>query len=660
MRALAVLAVVAYHYSPSHFPGGFIGVDVFFVISGYLITGILAKAIEDETFSSFGGLLSDFYQRRIRRIFPSLILVLAACLVLGWLVLFSSEYKRLGKYIAAGAGYVENFVLWNEAGYFDLASIEKPLLHLWSLAVEEQFYIAWPLILWVITRRRWPLLKSIGWIAAATFLFNVSLVFSGHTTHAFYSPVSRTWELMVGAWLAVGHRHGVPWLSRWSTAQSWAGIGLIVAGIALISPTSAFPGVWALLPVLGAALIINAGPDTYLNGRLLSWRPAVWVGLISYPLYLWHWVLLSMVVIVFGDSNPTFRHESRLVLVVLSILLAWLSYRYFEDPIRRSRRIRTSVALTASVAILGLAGLAVYAASGLPDRPASFVSTKAERYVESMQLGTLANSRDCFNPQTKMTYLQRQKHDAYLPEKWFCQLGDRKSRTTVIAYGDSHARAMIPTLDKYGKARKIRIVFASIGSCLPLTGVRVRTDYPDSCHAMGEKVIQLASKIRPKAVVVIEDWTGYIGPGRIQVQHAITGAKALRIGLDNTVGAYQKMDIPVVLMEDNPHQRTQVPKANIRFARNPSDRKLNATAVTRVGYEEHQSNVNSILQAVASKYSNASVLQVASALCNPERCPWVRKHQFLYYDPGHLSAAGALQVYPVFAAHMNAILKHAP
>lgn len=660
MRALAVLAVVSYHYSPSHSPGGFIGVDVFFVISGYLITGILAKAIENETFSTFGGLLSDFYQRRIRRIFPSLILILCACLVVGWLVLFSSEYKRLGKYIAAGAGYVENFVLWHEAGYFDLASIEKPLLHLWSLAVEEQFYIAWPLILWVITRRRWPLLRSIGFIGAATFLFNVSLVFSGHTTHAFYSPISRTWELMVGAWLAVGHRHGVSWLSRWSSAQSWAGLGLIVLGIVLISPSSAFPGFWALLPVLGAALIINAGPNTFLNGRLLSWRPAVWVGLISYPLYLWHWVLLSLVVIVFGNSNPAFRHESRLVLVVVSILLAWLSYRYFEDPIRRSRRMFTSVALTASVALLGAAGFAVYAASGLPDRPASFVSAKAERYVESMQMGALANSRDCFNPQTQMTYLQKQGHDAYLPKKWYCQLGNTQSRTTVIAYGDSHARALIPTLDKYGKATNMRIVFASIGSCLPLAGVTVHTDYPDACRALGEKVIRLAGEIRPKAVVLIEDWTGYLGAGRIQVRHSITGAKALRIALGNTLGLYQNMGIPVVLMQDNPHQRTQVPKASIRFARNPSDEKLNATAVTRAGYEKHQSRVNSILQSVASKYPRASVLKVASALCNTDICPWVRQHQFLYYDPGHLSATGALQVYPVFASHMNAIVEHAP
>ncbi|MEO5811271.1 MAG: acyltransferase family protein [Rhodanobacter sp.] len=660
VRALAVLAVLVYHYSPGNLPGGFIGVDIFFVISGYLITGILVKAIEENQFSTFRGLLSDFYQRRIRRIFPSLILVLSSCLVIGWLVMFSSEYESLGKYVAAGAGYVENFVLWNEAGYFDHASIDKTLLHLWSLAVEEQFYIAWPLLLWVITHRRWPLLRSIGLIAAVTFAFSLWLVFSGHTTQAFYSPVPRTWELMVGAWLAVAHRHGVSWLSKWSSGQSWVGITLIAAGLVLIAPTSTFPGLWVLLPVLGTALIVNAGPDPFLNRRLLSWRPAVWVGLISYPLYMWHWALLSLVVIVFGDNDPTFRRTSRVALAVLSILLAWLTYRYFEDPVRRSRRVSTSVGLTATVAILGVAGLAIYAASGVPDRPLSLVSAKAEQYVKSMQLGSLANSQDCFNPQIKMTFLQKQRRDTYLPEKWYCEIGDTESKTVVLAYGDSHARAMLPTLEKYGRATHTKIVFSSIGSCLPLTGVIVRSDYPDACRELSKKVTQFASEVRPKAIVLIEAWTGYTGAGKIHIQDSVTGGEALDTALSETLNSYQKLGIPVVLMEDNPHQRTPVPKASIRFATNPSEERLNASAVTRLAYEQQQAGANSILESVASRYSLASVLKVGNALCNADICPWATQHEFLYFDSGHLSTAGALRVYPVFAAHMNAILRSSP
>ena len=268
-------------------------------------------------------------------------------------------------------------------------------------------------------------MKSIGLIAAVTFVFNVSLVFSGHTTHAFYSPVPRTWELMVGAWLAVGHRHGVPWLSGWGSVQSWGGMILIIAGLVLIGPTSAFPGFWVLLPVLGTALVVNAGPNTFLNGRLLSWRPVVWVGLISYPLYLWHWALLSLVVIVFGDSNPTFRHVSRLVLVVASILLAWLTYRYFEGPVRRSRRRLTTVGLTVAVATLGVAGLAVYVAAGVPDRPASFVSVKAEQY----------GKRPVSAPTNLLAQLLRYAPDLTGAYRWLSRpsSGRRMSRVGVAA-----------------------------------------------------------------------------------------------------------------------------------------------------------------------------------------------------------------------------------
>lgn len=656
MRALAVVSVVAYHYSPANLPGGFIGVDIFFVISGYLITGILVKAMQEDAFPSFRALLADFYQRRIRRIFPSLILVLLACLVLGWLVLFSSEYQRLGKYVAAGAGYVENFVLWNEAGYFDHASIEKTLLHLWSLSVEEQFYIFWPLLLWALTRRHWSLLTSIGVIAAVTFALNLALVFSGHITHAFYSPVARTWELMTGAWLAVAHRQALPRLSTWHSAQSWTGLAMLAAGFTLISPSSAFPGLWALFPVLGTALIINAGTGAFLNGQLLSWRPAVWVGLISYPLYLWHWALLSLLVIVVGDGGATFRHVSRVILVVLSILLAWLTYRYFEIPVRRSRRTATTAGLTISVAVLGLAGLAVYLAGGVPDRPASLVSAKAEKYVESMDLGAMANSGDCFNPQIKMTFLQKRSAGTYLPDRWYCELGDTHSQRVVVAYGDSHARAMIPTLDAYGKANAIKIVFSSVGSCLPLLDLSVRTDYSNACRELGSTVARFARRQRPEAVVLIEAWASYLAPGKVRGQNAISGEQALRTALRATLDVYQQLHIPVVLMADNPWQRTGVPKAAIRFAANPSDRQLNATAVSRRAYERKQAQANAMLSSAAADYHSVSVLHVADSLCDTVSCPWAMHGEFLYYDSGHLSAAGALQVYPAFAEHMRRTL----
>lgn len=656
MRALAVLAVVAYHYSPANLPGGFIGVDVFFVISGYLITGILVRSVDSHNFTSYPQLLFDFYQRRIRRIFPTLLLVLITCFVLGWLLLFSSEFERTGKYIAAGAGYVENFVLWSESGYFNHAAVEKPLLHLWSLAVEEQFYIFWPLTLWIFVNRRLSLTAGIATVAILTFALNVGLVFTGHATHAFFSPVPRAWELMTGAWLAVARPHRADNRGRWGEMQAWVGLLLIGAGLLFIRPGSAFPGLWALLPVLGTALLIAAGHSTFLNGRILSWRPAVWIGLISYPLYLWHWVLFSFVVTVFGEGSATTRHATRAGLLILSVLLAWLSYQYFETPIRRSRKVRTSAWLAAAIGVVGIAGLGVFYGAGMPDRPASLVSAKAERYVESIRMGPLANSRDCFNAQASMTFLERMRARDALPAKWYCVLGDINSKDAVFAYGDSHARAMIPALDKYGRDFHVRVVFASIGSCLPLLDLVVDTEYPRACSALGRRMIERAADIRPRAIVLVAAWGSYLNPKYIRVAKGGSAVATFRSGLSETLKSYKRLGVPVLIMEDNPSQHGVVPIARIRFDQDPTDANLNATAITADAYQRQQESVNAVLQAGVADDPQASIVAPGSQLCNADICPWVINHQFLYYDSGHLSETGALRVYPLLAAQLNRLV----
>src|SRR5262245_40012984 len=290
LRAVAVLAVLAYHAFPSLAPGGFAGVDVFFVISGYLITGIILDDLERGRFT-----YRNFYWRRIRRIFPALILVLVACLALGWLVLLPDEYAQLGKHVAAGAGVVSNIALWREAGYFDSAAELKPLLHLWSLGVEEQYYLAWPLLLLLFRRHMGWMIVALG---AASFALNIWMV-GTHPTAAFYLPFTRFWELLAGSYLAFAVRKENP-----SPYFSMVGAGLIVLGFILLEPQKAFPGWWALLPVLGAALLIRAGPQGWVNRRVLAHPAMVFVGLISYPLYLWHWPLLTYARIVHGGEPP--------------------------------------------------------------------------------------------------------------------------------------------------------------------------------------------------------------------------------------------------------------------------------------------------------------------------------------------------------------------
>lgn len=199
LRAVAILAVVLFHAFPGKMPGGFIGVDIFFVISGFLISTIIFSSLERDRFS-----LVEFYVRRIRRIFPALIVVLLTSLVVGWFTLFPDEYKQLGTHTAAGAAFIQNFILWRESGYFDNAAESKPLLHLWSLAVEEQFYIFWPLLLAFVWKRQWSFLKITAAIGLASFAANIYLMHRSPTA-AFFLPISRFWELMVGGGLRILH-----------------------------------------------------------------------------------------------------------------------------------------------------------------------------------------------------------------------------------------------------------------------------------------------------------------------------------------------------------------------------------------------------------------------------------------------------------------------
>lgn len=364
LRAVAVLSVVGYHAFRSVVRGGFIGVDIFFVISGFLISSIIFDSLERDGFSFI-----EFYRRRIARIFPALLVLLLACYAFGWLTLLPLEYKELGKQIAGGAAYLSNFVLWSEHGYFDQAADAKPLLHLWSLGIEEQYYIFWPLLSYVAWKRRLNLLAITLAIGAVSFALNVGKAFTDSVA-AFYSPQTRFWELLVGSALAYGVLHRQRWASNGNVAlaqaRSLVGAGLIAVGLATITVDRAFPGWWALLPTVGTALIISASATAWLNRTVLSNRVLVWFGLISYPLYLWHWPLLSFAQIV---ENGLPSRPVRFAAVAASIALAWLTYELVEKPLRFGRfKAAKAVGLLAGMIVVGALGFQGFASGGLTSR----------------------------------------------------------------------------------------------------------------------------------------------------------------------------------------------------------------------------------------------------------------------------------------------------
>jgi len=327
LRALAVLGVILYHAFPHLLPGGFIGVDIFFVISGYLISGILYRGVQDGSFS-----FRDFYARRIRRLFPSLIMLTILCLLYGWIVMFPEEFRLLGKRVAWGMIFSQNFSYWQDVGYFDISAQLKPLLHLWSLAVEEQFYIFFPPLMILIWKRKWPYAAIIGVLLAVSFVLNLVMASQNQSSDFFMTPY-RCWEFLGGALLAWHHFGKDHAEGRQGSWMAMIGILLLILGMLLLDATKPYPGWRALVPFCGSLLVIGAGPSAWMNRQVLSLRPVVWIGLISYPLYLFHWPPLSFLHLLRGFTPSIMATLSALV---IGFIIAIVVYQFVEKPLRRN------------------------------------------------------------------------------------------------------------------------------------------------------------------------------------------------------------------------------------------------------------------------------------------------------------------------------------
>lgn len=433
LRALAILPVVLFHAFPGLLPGGFIGVDIFFVISGYLITNILLKDIQEGSYS-----IKTFYARRVRRIFPALALVLFFCLAIGWIVLTASEYEKLGKHTAGGAGFVANIIFWKEAGYFDAAGDTKPLLHLWSLGIEEQFYIVWPLLLYLFAKRRWNVLGLIIALGLASFALNIFRV-GIDPTGTFYSPWTRSWELALGAVLAYQVVRPIQsatyFLEKHASKIAWLGLLLLVVGFVVINDHRPFPGYWALLPSIGAACLIAAGNQAWTNRVILSNRVFVFFGLISFPLYLWHWPLLSFGRIIYSETPP---ESIRWILVSLSVVLAFLTYWFLEKPIRQSTKKRSLIITLVIIMFMAeFAGLYLYKSRGAGYRHEGLFNADPQSLVMGSDRGRLLN--DCGVPSEAKRLLK----SCYSP-------ANEKAKYAV--WGDSKGEAIFYGLSRESKA----------------------------------------------------------------------------------------------------------------------------------------------------------------------------------------------------------------
>lgn len=486
LRAFSILAVVIYHAFPRWMPGGFIGVDVFFVISGYLITGIVLGALQEGRFR-----YGSFYRRRIRRLFPALLVVLVTFLAVGWLLMVNEEWKLLAKHVVCGAMFTSNLVLLTEGGYFD--ATVKPLRHLWSLGVEEQFYIVWPMLLVLVWRRRWvlPAMAAVGVVSFGMGLWSVERM----PYVAFYFPAMRIWELALGAVLAhlMLSEEGAGWVAgRWmAEALSWTGAVLLAAGLVWIREERAFPGVWALLPTLGAACVIAAGPEAWVSRTLLSNGGMVWLGLISYPLYLWHYPLL-----VFAEPWEMDRRGWLVTLAVMgaAVSLSYLTYRFVEKPLRYPRDgVRVANALAGAMGVVAVAGL-VFHYGKVPTR---LEATKDLRAYYAA------------------------KADWDYPFAWNGHKagGFRVGRLEgpgpgeVLFIGDSHAEQYYDRVKYYAESHRGKmpsVLFATSEGCPPLPHLnKYAAGY--ACNAFFDWAMQLAMRREVTTVVFSGFWETYFG-----------------------------------------------------------------------------------------------------------------------------------------------------
>ena len=631
LRAVAIFVVVLFHAYPKLLPGGFVGVDVFFVISGFLISTILFRSLQRGDFD-----FAEFYVHRVKRIFPALAVVLAVVYGLGWVLLLPDEFAQLGKHMAAGAGFVQNFVLWQEAGYFATASELKPLMHLWSLAIEEQFYLLYPVLIWGVWRLGLNSLTVLFVLAAVSFGLNVSGI--DHATIAtFFAPQTRFWELLAGAGLAylqlfkraalaAGLRQWVldPVLSPTvaQTAQqdrtlhsalSVLGAGLIVLAVFVLNKERAFPGWWAILPVAGACLLILAGGEAWVNRQVLACRPMVWLGLVSYPLYLWHWPLLSLAQIVESDTPPG---KIRVAAMLLSVLLAWLTYRLLEKPIRFGRGSgRTVAVLCATVATLGGVGYATSVQQGIPTR-------------------SIAKA----NAQNKFDYPYRQSCAPLMgaphADDW-CHAGNATTAPpNTVMVGDSIANAYAETLLQFAASHPEQgVVFRQFGrgQCPMLL------DYgPAYCRELTRAAIaEIAHTATIQTVILAAHWPAYFNGKHFAWLNHIETPESFDRAWRTTLAHYQQQGKRVVVWL-SPPTGSQPRDCFPRLGRLTESKKC----VLPLALAQQREGAYRLMMLPVLAERGVSVFDPFPSLCTAQSCQTTAGAWTLYSNGEHFSQYG--------------------
>jgi len=657
LRALAVSSVVVFHFWPSLLPGGFTGVDVFFVVSGFLITGRILRDLERRTPGAF---VAQFWAARVRRILPAALLVLGVVLVLSWIVLPESRWAGLGQHVFASALSIENWQLAREAvDYGAEGAAPSPVQHYWSLSVEEQFYLGWPLVLLVASllarrtgriSRRTALALVMGVVLVASLWYSFAVTASNPAAAYFVTP-ARVWQLAAGGLVALAAVRG-------ARVLPWIGLGLIAAGFALIDNQTAYPGFAALLPTVGTCLVLLGGPTGPRSfDALTSPRPIQWLGDISYSVYLWHWPLVVLGPIALERD---LRILDTLVALALTLALSQLTYRFVEQPFRTGwlLRLPSRSWVLGAVAIAVIVGLAVKFEDVGDDRVrAAALEFQRQAAVGGACFGAAAMDADCprrfagVNAQTAVAASVDKPIASRKPQcsdttgpftEVLCHYGDPDGTKTLLVWGNSHASAWSDAFDEVGKLLGMKVIVASRSSCpaslIPPSTSPLRESSVEEEHACRERNTWVMDTLAPQAdVVVMADLrSGFVKAGKRPT------------GYVDAIERVRSVGTPVIWLADVPlaagvDTRRDGPQCLEQFGQctNPVSEALAAGIIT---------------EKVLALVPDLPMIETRSRFCDDTQCYAAIGGVSVYFDASHLSGTYSRSLGPWLADEIRGCL----
>ena len=647
LRGVAILLVVLFHCDVSAFSGGFVGVDIFFVLSGFLITGILVREVQTTAQLN----LLEFYARRARRLLPAFAITVITTLLVGVLILTPDELDLTARAARAAALHLGNmFFDMNSGDYFSPSVQSNPLLHTWSLAVEEQFYLFWPLLILIGSRWRQSTHALVPLLLGLTLIsLGVGIALGGNT-FAFYELPARAWEFGIGGLTWFLSQKKLQGVSQWGLTIGWCGFLAILSTTSLLSVTSAasFPGWIALIPTLGTAAILIAGteyPSRGIGVLLTSW-PLQRLGTVSYSWYLWHWPMLVFSAVLI----PTLALPGKLAVIAISFVVAIVSHQRIERPIRYHhallKRPALSVGLAAAVMVLSLstAGFSIrYAADLAKDPSLRFVTSSAQ------STHNLLIERKCTPP------LQS-------PEVKLCQFGKETAQVHIILFGDSHAMQWFGPLKQIADLHDWKLTTVVKTSC-PAFDIRPSTfraeeigqieAYNEACSQWRVRALEIIPQQHP-TLVVLGNATSHLGQNyeHLFASPAQPSLDELRDGVQQTLQALNSLS--VVVMRDTPHFPYHVPTCVIRSIRSNRDSAESCSADQALVLNPE---VHEVERAGARDFSNVHFVDMTDLFCQTGTCKPTHGPTVMYGDTDHVTINFTDQLMTALTTALQTILE---